>query len=276
MQYRQAFIEVIKELFSTSRGTYNVKPESTTRREFPAPVAAPLLSAVTVPPDVFDFSGRPDIGTHTEAFVRVPEARLFLRPVHAFDSVLTVVPYATPVRVMRHEGRFTSIEHHGVIGWVHKDELVYSGESIFPELAVGESYDAHHASTQAVRRYLGDDFFTESLYLPLLAVEYVSFMLRRNGRTLPWTMVRPRRAGTWHVLLRGGRGVHVGLAPHTGAVIEYDVPDGESVVGYVESVRPDGTLTVSTVGKDEEGVFVRYQLNEKEYRELRALFIRVT
>lgn len=187
-----------------------------------------------------------------------------------------VLSYATAVTVLRHEGRFTSIEYRGTIGFVHKDELVYRTDSIFPAFVSGVCYDAHHEVTQAVRRYIADDFFTEALYLPLLSVEYVSYVLKQNGRILAWPATRPRKAGSWHTLLRGVRGIHIGLVPRTGAIIEYDVPEGESVLGYVEAVRPDGMLILTTVGRTQEGQFERYELAEDIYRESKALFISVT
>lgn len=274
MYYRHAFVEVVKELFGVGLSSPSVVRAEALKCASLAMLDTPLLAA---PFAVTKESLAPtELSTHTEAYVVVREARLFLRPVHAFDTVIMTLPYATVVRVLRHEGRFSSVEHNGVVGFVHKDELVYTDQLIFPEFVPGEAYDAHHVSTQAVRRYLDDEFFTESLYLPLLAVEYVSYVLKRNGRKLMWPPQRPRKAGTWHTLLRGVRGVHVGLVPRTGAIIEYDVQDGESVLGYVEVVRPDGTLVVATVGRTEEGVFLRYEFTEALYHEARALFISVT
>jgi hypothetical protein len=276
MLYRHAFVEVIKELFGVTHQSSIAEGAASSHAplSLPAPVQSSGLSETTV--GSYDFSGQAALGTHTEAFICVPEARVFLRPVHAFDSVLRVLPYGSVVTVHRHEGRFSAVEYAGSIGWVHKDELVYKSESIFPTFVVGEFYDARHTTTEAIRRYLHDEFFTESLFLPLLSVEYVSYVLLRKGRIIPWSTTRPRRAGTWHILLRGARGVHIGLSPHTGAVIEYNLPEGESVVGYVESVRPDGTVTVATVGRTTEGMFERYELTEAEYREVRALFISLT
>ena len=217
----------------------------------------------------------PQSGSFARAFVCVSRTRLYQRPVHAFDSVLAWLSYGTAVSLVRYEGRFAQVEQASLTGWILKDELTTLESDVYPVFNMAVIYTAYHNTTSQVRKLIDDDFAAADLALPLLSAEYVTYSLLRAGRKIPWPLERPRLPGRWSYILRGVRGVHIGLLPRTGAIIEYFDHEGEGYLAITEAVHPDGTVIISGVGLESEGVFVRKEVEETWCKERAALWITV-
>lgn len=209
-----------------------------------------------------------------DVYVSVVSACVYKRPVVAFDECSFVVSYATPLRVDRHDGRFSHVSYAGQVGWILKDEVTQKRTDIFPVCTPGAIYDAYHGTTIAIRRLINDEFSAGELFLPLQSVEYVVYRLLQNGRTIPWPQQRPREPGTWYRLLCGVRGIHTDITPHTGAIMEW-CEGADGCVAYTDIVRPNGTVIVSYVANTVEGQYIQRELSPEDCREKGALWIQI-
>ncbi len=208
-------------------------------------------------------------------FIIANEAKIFQRPVWSFDGVLLTLPYSSTVAVLGFEGRFARVSFGDKYGFVLKDDLTANATDIFPQLYVGEIYSSNHPDTKKIRRIINDDFFTSELFLPLQAVEFVTFRLLKEGRKILWPDIRPRLAGSWQNTLKGQLGIQIGVMPKTGALIEYTKPDGTGFVGYTKSVHVDESIIIEGVGRLIEGEYREEAINKEEWQEWRPIWIQV-
>lgn len=236
----------------------------------------PILPEVVTKTDFSESSNHPILlEDMTRAYVTVNSAKVMTRPVWTFDTVLTVAPYASSLTVFDYSGRFAKVKYKEVIGWVLKDDITTSKEAVVPIFESTKSYLANDPDTKKLRIITDDEFFASDLYLPLQSVEYVHYELISAGRSLVWTAERPRLAGSWQKILKGHLGVHIGIVPKTGSVMEYIDEEGEGKVGYVEAVRPDESIVLSSVGRLIEGQFLREEISKETWLDLRPVWIQI-
>lgn len=192
-----------------------------------------------------------------------------------FDTVIDTLAYGTAVTVIGYQGRYASVNRSNITGWVVKDDLTPQKNDVWPEFIAGTLYDAQHAETIKTRRLINDTFGAGVLNLPLQAGEYIVLRLASEHRTIPWSKKRPRVAGSWTTLLRGIRGIYIGVSPKTDSVMEYQAQDGQGRLGYVESVTPELAITITSVGEGESGRYTAKTMSAEIWRELRPIFIEV-
>lgn len=270
MSYSQALREVLTELGQFVLGAIlqsPVRPSTVSLPSLPPPLTPPIETreGVVAAP----------LSTHTIAYCCQTDVPVYERPVRALDTVILTLAYAQSVVVERHEGQFTQVVVDERRGWVHKDTLVYDETVIFPQLSAGVYYDAHHPTTVAIRRYLHDHFAAVELVLPLLPSEYVMYWLARRNRSISWPAVRPRPVGRWHELLRGVRGIHSGIEPRTGSLMEWVSEKGIGELRVVVAVHPDLSLVVSGVSTETD-IFLEETIIEPVWRSVRPVFITVS
>lgn len=200
---------------------------------------------------------------------------LYALPTRSFDGVIRHIAYGDSFQLLGTQGKWCNIEHDGVRGWVHRDDITENSIELKPQFVSGEFYEAAHPSTRKLRTFIDDAFHAASLDLPLQNVEYVCFIMKERGRNISWPPVRPRIAGTWQRILKGIPGVHMGVRPKTGAVMEYVHENNTGQVAFVDSVYPDEGITISEVGHTTEGVYSERTLSKEEWKELRPIFIQV-
>jgi hypothetical protein len=139
----------------------------------------------------------------------------------------------------------------------------------------GLCYLALDAETKKLRRLIKDEFFTTRVHSPLLGMEYVTYRLQESGRKIDWSnSIRPRAAGAWHQLLKGARGITIKISPKTGSIMEY----GEgmtAVLAYVESVTPDETISIASVGRYKPGQYSEEVLTKTAWQELKPLWLQI-
>ncbi len=206
--------------------------------------------------------------------VATASASLHHDPTEAFDNVVAHLPYATGVSEVRRSGRWLLVEASGQTGWVLADAVAPEHE-VMPQFTRGHVYDASHGETAKLRACIQDSFQGARAGVPLSGVEYVTYRLLRAGRVLPWPQTYNRLAGTWQRKLRGVRGVHIDVLPHTGSVMEYIIDD-VGYVGYVERVAPDLKIVVTGIGLTNESQYTEQTLDHSLWRELRPVFIQVS
>jgi hypothetical protein len=212
----------------------------------------------------------------SKAFVCVDGAKIFHRPVWTFDGAFMSLAYATDVQVLSFEGSFVHIRYQDQYGFIVKEDIEEVAEKIFPNFNKGEIYSANHPDTKKIRQYIKDEFFAETLFLPMQSVEFAYYKLLIEKRRINWPNERPRLAGNWKDMLKGLSGVQIGIVPKTSSIIEYVKPDGSGWVGYVKSVMIDNSIVVMGVGRIIEGEYSEDILSKEEWLSLQPVFISVS
>jgi hypothetical protein len=207
-------------------------------------------------------------------YVSVAEADVFLYPTATFDGVITTIPYGTPVTVLHPDGRFVSVSNERFSGWMLKDTLAKEYDTLIPMFTFGDCYDQNNLETIKLRSVIQDCFRGGAVGSPLSAPEYVTYRLHLKNIQLPWGNKRPRVAGNWQKFLKGTAGIHVGIVPKTGAIMEYQ-SDFSSLLAYVEAVFPDETIRISQILEDDNSRFVEQVYTKEDWKELRPVFIEV-
>jgi len=213
---------------------------------------------------------------NTVMYTAGADVPLCREPVLAYDSVLLRLPYAAMVMVREQSGRWARVIYGEQEGWILREDLVPQAADVFPHFHIGEPNEAEDPNTLRVRAAIGDEFSGTLARLPLQSAEYVTYRLLRKNKTIPWPNVRPRTEGTWHTILGGVRGVHIGVQPKTDSIVEYELPDGRGHVAYVESVFPDNTIKISETNYPDRGIYNERVLTKEEWREVRPVFITIS
>lgn len=208
-------------------------------------------------------------------YIFTPRASLRQRPMMTFDNVLRKLNYGCKVAVMGYEGRFAKVEVGNQSGYLLKDEVTTNYNEIFPKFTAGEIYLSHSEPAKQLRRLIDDEFSAEDLFLPLLEVEYIAYQIKLSNRFLPWGEERPRTAGNWHNLLKGQKGIHIGIEPKTGSIMEY-FSEGIGRIVYVSAVNADETLTLLSVGRKIEGQYLEEKFSKKDWQKYRPVFTQVS
>lgn len=213
---------------------------------------------------------------NTLMYIGGNETPVYVQPTRAFDSVIARLPYGAMVMVLEQSGQWTRIVYNEISGWVQREELMDRAAHVYPHFVIGEQNTAHDPNTMRVRAMLDDMFAAGAAELDLQPSEYVVYRLMRKGLSIAWPEIRPRTPGTWHKILRGVSGIHIGVTPKTGAIMEYMYTEDVGHLAYVEAVFPDETITISEVHYPDRGIYNERTLTREEWRELKPIFIQVT
>jgi len=215
-------------------------------------------------------------GKNTVMYVGSAEADLFMNPTKEFDGVIDVVPYGEMLMVLGLTGRFAHVSLNGTLGYIAREDLVDRAAYVYPEFVIGEANDIDDPNTIRLRAMIRDTFGAGKIEFPLQAGEYVLYRLLRKGIKVNWPKTRPRIPGRWHVLFRGVPGVHIGIVPRAGSVMEYVLDNDIGHVAYVEAVFPDETITISETNYPDSGIYSERTLTRDEWREYKPIFIQIS
>lgn len=207
------------------------------------------------------------------AYVLGRDVRCYQLPEISFDAALGVLPYAEAVKVDVIEGMFAHVYAKHCTGWVETKYLTDDKQMIMPHFKPAFVYTANSDETVKLRRYIDDEFLAGELELPLQPTEYVHFRVSSEMHTFSWPQVRPREVGRWQGILRGQPGVRMSIEPKTGSVLEYSGAEGRSFLAYVDSVKPDQSIVISSVGRLKDGEFLHEEVLPEKWREWRPVFI---
>lgn len=264
---------------TTISGTSSSLPKGSNLSLNPPLIPERTSSAVATPTEKYDPHDAAANILHAPVvmYVTAPVGTPCIYSPHMdFDAVIDTLPFGTAVTVIGYQGRYASVNRSNITGWVLKDDVTPQKSEVWPELMSGVVYDASHEDTKKIRLLINDTFGAGVLQLPLQAGEYINLRLKSEHRTIPWTKKRPRVAGSWATLLRGVKGVYIGVVPKTDSIMEYQREDGEGRLGYVEGVTPELAITISNVGEGESGRYTIKTMSAEVWRELRPVFIEVT
>ncbi len=281
----QAFLAVVYELWCFVTGTEVISSASRNQAilppaEVPATLAGETVTATQTHAASYEVASTPPatytpLHEPTIMYVSVPRTNMHRVPRADFDTVIMPLEYGAAVTAVSYEGNYVKVFKAEVEGWIVKDHILSAKETVWPQLHSGVAYAADHEETRKLRLCIGDAFSTVTIGLPLQAVEYITLRLALDNRSISWPLMRPREAGSWQWLLRGGRGIHISVHPVTDSIIEWLGEDGFGRLGYVEAVHPDRSLMVSLVGLQTAGVYEMVTWSESVWRELRPVFIEV-
>lgn len=209
-------------------------------------------------------------------YVGSARAPLFLNPTKEFDAVTHELSYGAMVMVLEEKGRFARVSVNGNEGWAIRDDLLDRAAYVYPEFTIGEENNADDPNTLRLRAVIGDIFHGGEAEFPLQSGEYAYYKLVRKGLAIMWPEVRPRTPGRWHTILKGVTGVHIGVVPKVGSVIEYTLPDEIGHLAYVEAVFPDESIVLSEAHYPDRGIYNERTLVKEEWTSLNPVFIQVS
>ncbi len=200
---------------------------------------------------------------------------VYKNPTIEFDAQVAKIPYGEMVMMLEVRGRFYRVVWRDVEGWVVREDLVDRAARVYPEFVLGQGNSVDHPNTARVRTALGDTFGLSFSEFDLQAGEYVLYRLWKKGVTIAWPDIKPRVPGLWHKILRGVPGVHMGVLPKVGGIMEYMVTSEIGHVAYVEAVFPDDTIALSEANFPDSGIYNERELTKDEWKELKPIFITV-
>lgn len=260
-----ALKEVLIDLWNFALGRELSAESSLVAQPSDATVLSPVPDLV-VPPI------QPIVGSQT-AYILVPKAHCLSRPVKSFDGVVGQCTYAEKVLVDKTEGMFAHVHAARCTGWIELAQLTEDKASITPQFSSSIVYNMLHPETIKLRKLTQDEQLGNALHLPLQGLEYILFRLNEQGILVDWQGARPRLPGSWQTLLRGVKGVTMNIEPKTGSVLETSGTEAKPFLAYVESVSPDSILTITSVGRKNEGEFLREEIVKAQWIEWRPVFI---
>ncbi len=209
-------------------------------------------------------------------YVGTNEVALYMKPTQEFDTCLGTLRYGDMVMVLEQRGRWANVVCGTLEGWVLREDLVDRAAYVYPEFVIGQENGVDDPNTVRVRAMIGDMFGGAKIEFPLQAGEYVMYRFKRKGLTIHWGEKRPRVPGLWHTLLKGVQGIHMGITPKTGSIMEYVFKDEIGHVAYVEAVFPDETIHISETNYPDRGIYNERIITREEWRELKPIFIQVS
>lgn len=217
----------------------------------------------------------PHSENHAVMYAGSVDVPLYKNPTQEFDGVLGIIPYGRMVMSLGSRGKWMEIVYGDKKGWVLREDLVDRAAYVYPEFVIGEKNELDDPNTVRIRAMIGDEFDASRVEFPLQAGEYVLYRLLRKGLTIAWPDTRPRVPGVWHTILRGVLGVHIGITPKTGSIMEYTLPEETGHLAYIEAVFPDETINISEANYPDSGIYNERVLTREEWRELKPIFIQV-
>lgn len=216
------------------------------------------------------------IHTHnTIMYAGTVSVPLFKNPTIEFDTQIGTIPYGDLVMMREPQGRFYRALWNGIEGWVLKDDLVDRAVRVHPQFQIGEENSVDHPNTVHVRAIIQDTFGLSRSEFPLQAGEYVLYRLWKKGIRIAWPEIRPRVPGLWHSILKGVPGVHIGITPKAGAIMEYMLDGDVGHLAFVEAVFPNETIALSEANFPDSGTYNERELPREDWKELRPVFISV-
>ncbi len=287
-------LEVIEELYtfaidSISRvfGMYNRRGREVVYA-LEAPVANPAIELTAPEPEgprtfrsVADVLQREDYSTNpaeknTVMYVGTNEVPLYERPTQEFDTRIATLTYGDMVMVLAQQGRWSQVVEGQHTGWVLREDLVDRAAYVYPEFIIGEENGPDDPNTVRIRAMFNDTFGGGMMQFPLQAGEYILYKLKRKGLDIAWPVTRSRVPGRWHGILKGVPGIHMGIIPKTGSIMEWVWNETIGHLAYVEAVFPDETIHLSEANFPDRGIYNERIMTREEWRELRPVFIQVS
>jgi len=218
----------------------------------------------------------PSFKLNEQYFVGVIDAFLYNDPVLGFDTAIRNLQYGQHVRLVSLQGRWAQVRLAGLLGWVLKDDLVLRSDDVYPKFLPHTeiNFSAEQPEVIKLRAYINDMFGGARGNYELSAAEYVQYKLMKKKKYIDWGDIRMRTPGTWQRKLRGRTGVHIGIHPKTDSVMEY-VIDDVGYLAFVEAVFPDGSITVSEIGKYTDATYTEDTLSADHYIDIQPIFLSV-
>lgn len=258
----KAFLEVLNDLWGfIFAGSGSVDVSSS--RSYDSKPYAPVLQSKAVD------------GSYSEetAYVCIESAPYFIDSDLSFDSKLGEFCYGDKVTVL-HFGDFYSEVRIGTIkGWTKTVSLTQDEAKIIPDLETMVPYTSDNEESVKLRKYIKDEVLAGQLKLPLQSVELIYFLLKKKGLEVNWPQTRPRAAGMWSSILKGVKGVSIGINPRTNSIIEYAENGTRGHIGFIESVHPDLSITMKSIGRIKPGEYRIEEFTHSEWKEWRPVFL---
>jgi hypothetical protein len=133
-------------------------------------------------------------------------------------------------------------------------------------------YASSHTSTQTIREKLSqyDAHLVQKSDLSLR--EWLLYTVHSKRDSVPLLALQMTPIGSWHTTLKGLLGISVGIAPYTGALMEWGSGPQTGNTAVLLEVTPAETITVGELGVTKAGLYTKRVLLKSEWLELRPVF----
>lgn len=274
-----AFKEVLSDLWYFANGiSLSTKPNVKMAAVEPNPRKEALL-----PRSETEDTGNPKLSSAKDnqllgypVYVLTEKTDIFCVPELGFDIKITTVNYGQTLQLIRQKGDYAEVQFMTYHGWVSMANVTDDREQVCPMFRPMYCYDNKNEHTTRLRECIKDEMLGGVLSIALQSAEFVLYKLWENKRQISWNNYRPRIAGAWQTALRGALGVNIGIEPHTGAILECAGSGQSAFLGYVESVHPDSSIVLHSIGRVKEGEFRAEHLTRDVWKEWRPVFITFT
>ena len=265
-----AFVEVLYDLWDF------VTPKQFMRNNTHTVFAAPRQSVQPTAASVDSTSQKTHYSVESRlGYIQVPEVACLQVIGKKFDTVRGTLKYGDGVKIVREKDDWYFVESGAMQGWVETQAVTTEASSVFPQFTSGQLFDVNDSETKKLRLYLRDELRGGVLGRNLQPTEYIMYRLKRLGAVVAWPLERPRLPGKWQTILNGKRGVSLGFEPKTSSVVECASVNQE-FLAFVESVAPDETIVVSSVGRGEDGHFETKEFTSAQWKLWQPVFISFT
>lgn len=249
-----------------------------------APVTESISNLPIVPIESVDMASTGLLSNEQKIYFNEPTimycgiygAPCLLTPFRDFDNVIGRLDYGDAVTVIGYTGQYAEVLKGEIKGFVAKENLFQKKSEVWANLQNNVLYEADNSEVIKIRKLIEDEFALADLSVGLNPAEHVSLRLLEDKREINWpygsTM---RRAGEWQNILRGARGIHIGISPLSDSVMEWRTEFGVGHLAYVRDVLPDKTIVAEIVGYSDSGVYQECTWSYEQWKEWRPVFIEV-
>lgn len=139
----------------------------------------------------------------------------------------------------------------------------------------GARYAEDNRWTTQTRLMLSGLYTEQQIKRPLQPGEYAMAKLQEKGYHVPKEALT-WLPGQWHMKLKGQAGVHIGVSPKVGAVMEFFDADSNGRLGLVSYVSREESITLESIGMHESGVFETHVIPKASWQALGPVFTSFT
>lgn len=273
----RAILEVLKDLGHFVFGNTSREDQSTKGGDSrPFPPSARVVRVRQIadrPQKSFSPSYAPNQSEGQAAVVISDVAMVLQQPELMFDTAVGRLIFGDTVMVGDMGATYSHIRNEKLSGWTLTESLSTDKRLVFAQLKTGQVYGDKDEQTVKLRRYIKDELLGSELKLPLQSVEFILYKLKQSSQAVAWPDERPRMPGNWHTILRGIKGAAMNTTPRTSSVLEVVGDNNSSFLAYVDEVRPDMSIKVSSVGRAKTGQYLEEEFSRDEWQEWQPVFV---
>lgn len=210
------------------------------------------------------------------AYVVEDKSPCFSSPLLIDNTKVSTFDYGDLVLVEMFTDSYAKIRSNQLSGFMALKDLVDDIKLVVPNLKSSFTYKSKNPETIKLRKYINQQQVNIGLHLPLQPIEFIYYKLRLNGIAIDWPKNASKYLGEWNHELKGIKGVSMSVEPRTRSLMEFNRENdngGRPFAAWIESVSPDLTITMQSIGRVDVGEYRSEVFTYDEWKEWRPVFI---